>query len=58
MRLLLIALTLAGCNNRPCIKSHREIRTHFIMVGKVMVPSSYHVTVCDVQIPEPLKEIK
>ena len=42
-----VALAVTGCEDRPCLRSHEEVRTGLMPAGKALVPYTYTVTVCD-----------
>jgi hypothetical protein len=47
LAVVLSGLALAGCDDRPCLKSHTE---HYLMptlIGKVIVPMPQVREVCD-----------
>jgi hypothetical protein len=49
LALVLVGMfALTGCgDDRTCLRSHEEQRTTLMLVGKVTVPVTYPVTVCD-----------
>lgn len=53
MRNILIAIfLLTGCDCRPCACGHYETRHTILIAGKVIIPQTQTIWVCEARIPE------